>query len=179
MEWAKQMFEAIQKLFVWWVIINPWELGVRSRAGRPAELLNPGCHFRIPYFDTLLVQPVRERVTNLSPQVCSTLDNEVMTVCINISYQITDIAKVYSTIHNPEGTICSIAMGEASKVISERNLKDCHQRNVEEAIEEALMTLDIGIEIKGIRIVTFAKVRTYRLIQDSHWMPDTDYEKQK
>jgi regulator of protease activity HflC (stomatin/prohibitin superfamily) len=100
MEWVKQLFDSIQSLFVWWVIINPWELGVRSRAGKPAQLLNPGCHFRIPFFDTVLVQPVRERVTNLSPQVCSTADNEVMTVCINISYQISDIAKVYNTIHN-------------------------------------------------------------------------------
>lgn len=179
MEWAKQLFEAIQKIFVWWVIVNPWELGVRSRAGKPAELLRAGCHFRIPFFDTVLIQPVRERVTNLAPQVCSTLDNEVMTVCINISYKISDIAKVYNTIHNPEGTICSIAMGEASKVISELNLHECHQRKVEEAIQNALSVLDIGIEIRGIRIVTFAKVRTYRLIQDGHWMPDTNYEKEK
>lgn len=179
MEWAKQIFEAIQKLFVWWVIVNPWELGVRSRAGRKSELLRSGCHFRIPYFDTVLIQPVRERVVNLSPQVCSTADKEVITVCINISYQITDIAKVYNTIHNPEGTICSIAMGEASKVISELYLADCDQRKVEEVILYSLADLDIGIEIKGVRIVTFAKVRTYRLIQDEHWMPDNDYEMTK
>jgi hypothetical protein len=102
-----------------------------------------------------------------------------MTVCINISYQISDIAKVYNTIHNPEGTICSIAMGEASKIISELNLVDCHQRKVEEAILNSLGQLDIGIEIKGVRIVTFAKVRTYRLIQDAHWMPDNEYEIKK
>jgi regulator of protease activity HflC (stomatin/prohibitin superfamily) len=179
MEWAKQLLEAIQKLFIWWVIINPWEMGVRSRAGRTAQLLNPGCHFRIPYFDTVLVQPVRERVTNLSPQVCTTLDKEVMTLAINISYQINDISKVYNTIHNPEGTICSIAMGEASKVIGSLILSDCHQRAVESAILESLDELDIGIKIKGIRIVTFAKVRTYRIIQDSHWLSDSNYETKK
>lgn len=179
MEWAKQLIEHIQKLFIWWVVINPWEMGVRSRAGKKAELLKNGCHFRIPYFDTIMVQPVRERVVNIPPQVCSTKDSEVMTMVINLSYQITDIAKVYDTIHNPEGTICSIAMGQASKTISEKTLSECNQRVVEEEIQKELSKLDIGIQIKGIRIVTFAKVKTYRLIQDSHWMPDTDYEKQK
>jgi regulator of protease activity HflC (stomatin/prohibitin superfamily) len=179
MEWAKQLFEHIQKLLIWWVVINPWEMGVRSRAGGKAELLQPGCHFRIPYFDTIMVQPVRERVVNIPPQVCSTKDMEVMTMVINLAYQITDIAKVYNTIHNPEGTICSIAMGQASKTISEKMLSECNQRIVEKDIENELLKLDIGIEIKGIRIVTFAKVKTYRLMQDAHWLPDADYEQKK
>ena len=154
-------------------------MGVRSRAGRKAELLNNGCHFRIPYFDTIMVQPVRERVVNLSPQVCTTKDRKVMTVALNLGYQITDIAKVYTTIHNPEGTICSIAMGQASKTIALVDSEDCNHKRIEQEILSELSKLDIGIEIKGVHIVTFAEVKTYRLIQDSHWMPDSNYEEKK
>lgn len=179
MEWARQLFEYIQKLFIWWVIINPWEMGVRSRAGRKAKLLMNGCHFRIPYFDTILVQPVRERVVNMPPQVCSTKDKKVITVALNISWQINDIAKVYNTIHNPEGTICSIAMGQASKTINEFNAADCDQKILEQRMTHELKKLDVGVDIKAIHIVTFAEVKTYRLIQDSHWMPDACFEEKK
>jgi len=154
-------------------------MGVRSRFGRNAKLLNNGTHFRIPYIDTVLVQPIRERVTNLSPQVCTTKDRRIMTVAINISYQINDIAKVYSTIHNPEGTICSIAMGQASKTMSELNYDECELRFLESEITNELSKLDIGIDVKGIRVVTFAEVKTFRLIQDSHWIPDSDFETTK
>lgn len=179
MEWAKQFFEQMQKLFIWWVIINPWEMGVKSRAGRKAQLLYNGCHFRIPYFDTIMVQPVRERVVNLSPQVCTTKDKRVVTVALNIGYKITDIAKVYSTIHNPQGTICAMAMGQASKTISGLDSLDCSQQFLEKSISEELSKLDIGIKITGVYVVTFAEVRTYRIIQDSHWLADDNHETKK
>lgn len=65
METIKATLEYLTKLFQWWIIVQPWEKGIRTRFGTNTKVLDAGCHFRIPFFDTVYVQESRLRVLHL------------------------------------------------------------------------------------------------------------------
>ena len=172
MEWFKQIWEQLSSLLKWWVIVLPWEQGMKIWLGKEVKILNPGFHFRIPYFHTVYVQPIRITFFSVSPQTLTTTTKETLTVGMIIGYSITDIQKAYNSVGEVKGAICGFVSGNVASYISTHELKECSPSLIETEIKDKFKKTEWGIQVNEIKITTFALVKTYRLIQDAHWMAD-------
>ncbi len=172
MNYLRETFEYLSKLFQWWVIIQPWERGVRTRFGSRIKLLIPGIHFRIPFFDIIYIQTIRLRVVSMCPQTISTADGVTVTAVCAVGYSIADILILFNKLFQPETTICNIVQGEVADYIGSHEAKQCSPKAIETQVLEKLNASDYGIKYEYVKVVSYAIVKTYRLIQDGHWASD-------
>lgn len=167
MNQAKEFFQYIFNAIKIWIIVQPWEAGIRVRNGTKVKKLNPGIYFRIPYFDNVFIQETRLRVCEVPMQTCTTKDLKTITIKAALGYSITNIETLYNTLYHPETTILNMSMSEVSTMIFKSDCQDINPIDIE---RDALLTLnekDYGIKIEYFKITNFAIVRTFRIIQDS------------
>lgn len=162
----KEFFEYIFNVFKVWVIIQPWEKGIRVRFGKNIKKLESGIYFKIPYFDSVYVKECRLKMLQLPIQTLTSKDNQTITINTCLGYSIADIEKLYNTICHPEGTVSNIAMSEVSEFVSKNDLATINVSVLESNILKALNIYDFGIKLEYFKITNFAVVRTFRLIQD-------------
>ena len=95
-EWVSRVVTA----WKFWVIVSPWEVGLRVRLGREAIALKSGPHWRIPFLDEVLLVNIRERVSSV-PTV--TLSCETGVRCLKglVGYQIADPLRLCRPLSNP------------------------------------------------------------------------------
>jgi len=170
MEWLKEIWNQISSLLQWWIIILPWESGLRIRLGKTVKILSSGIHFRIPYVDSCYKQTIRIHFINLAPQTLTLKSKETLTISLIIGYSISDIFKVYNSVSEIQGVISGSVMGSISDFVSQAILDECHPSDIENHAKECLQKNDWGIEIKEIKTVSYAIVKTFRFIQDNAWM---------
>lgn len=163
----KDFIEYILNAVKIWIIVQPWEAGIRVRRGKHIKRLTPGIYFRLPYFDTVYIQETRLRVCEVPMQTCTTKDLHTITIKAAVGYSIVDIEKLYSTLYHPETSILNIAMSEVAAKIFETNSNEIKPEDIEQMALQALKLKDYGICFEYFKITNFAAVKTYRLIQDS------------
>lgn len=169
MNQIKDFFEYIFNSLKIWVIIQPWESGLRVRNGKHVKKLSKGIYFKIPYFDSIYVQEVRLRVVTMSVQTLTSKDLKTITLNGAVGYSINNIQKLYETLYLPETTIANITMSKVSEYIFNKELNNITPEGIEKAVLEKLNADDYGLKFEYFRITNFAVVRTYRLIQDHSW----------
>lgn len=169
MNQAKEFIEYILNAIKIWVIVQPWEKGLRVRAGKYLTKLRGGIYFRIPYIDSIYVQSVRLRVVSLNMQTLTSKDLKTVTLNSSIGYSISDVSKLYDTMHHPETTLSNMAMSEIADFVFKHDVEEINPRMIEDAVVSRLNAGNWGITIEYFRLTNFAIVRTYRLIQDQSW----------
>lgn len=162
----KELIDYVLNVFKFWIIIEPWELAVRTRFGRNKKLLSAGIHFRIPFMDGFYVQCVRLRVINLPMQNLTTKDLKTITVNGSAGYEITNIETLYSTMYEPESTISNMVMGTIADYIYSKNVAEIVPEDVESQVIKKLDLSKYGLSVSYFKMINFAVVRTFRLIQD-------------
>lgn len=169
MNQVQQFFEYIFNAVKVFIIVQPWETGIRVRNGNRVKKLEKGIYFRIPYFDSVFVQESRLRVVDMPIQTLTSKDLKTITINSSFGYSITDVEKLYDTLYHPESTLQSIAMSEVAGFIFGKNLEEVTPQSLEEQVLKRLNEEDYGISFDYFKITNFAVVRTYRLIQDGHY----------
>jgi hypothetical protein len=163
-----ELLRSFWRLFIWWVVIQPWEEGIRVRLGKHRKRLHPGVSFRMPYLDAVYKQSNRLRWTTMTPQTVTTRDGHTLTVSGQLGYRITNIDTLYDRLHQAENGVRSIAQGAIAEYIHTHELNECRPHDVSNG---ALATLNLGhygMEADRIQLTTFCRVKTYRLIMDHH-----------
>lgn len=163
-----EILRSFWRLFVWWVVIQPWELGLRVRLGKHRTLLRPGLHFRIPYVDSVFKQSIRLRWTTLCSQTVTTRDGHTLTMSGQLGYEIADIDKLYDTLHQAENAIRSIAQGAVSRHVHANELSACRPQDVEAGASATMDLSQYGLTYRALQLTTFCRVKTYRIINDQH-----------
>ena len=59
MNQVKDFFEYIFNAVKIWIIVQPWQTGIRVRNGKQVKKLTGGIYFRLPYFDSVFIQENR------------------------------------------------------------------------------------------------------------------------
>lgn len=163
-----QVLSAMWRPFQWWVVVAPWESGLRVRLGKRADVLAPGPHFRIPFLDRVYVHSVRLRIISEDGQTMTTADGRVVTLNIAVQYAIADIQRLYNSVANPETTLLQLAQGAVAECIAETPSDGLTARLVEERISAALPGAEWGLGSVRVLVTTFAFVKTYRLLMNSY-----------
>ena len=166
----KDLIDYITKLFTWWVVINPWEQGIRVTLGKKLLLLDKGIWLKLPLIHSIYIQEKRLRVINLPIQTVSTKDGKALTISCSVGYAIQDILKLYNTLYQPDTTIATIVTSKVSEFILTHTLEECNPLELEQYINKEVEKLDYGLKYEYVRIINFASVRTFRFIQDQSWI---------
>lgn len=165
----KETLQFIFNSFKFWFIVNPWESSIRVRFGKNQTLLQKGIYFKIPYFDRIYTEEIRLRIMTMPIQSISTKDKKTITIKCAIGYKITDVLKMYNTIHQPETTISNIAMDKITSYLMSIRLESLDKENLISTVLNELSNTNYGISFDYIKVVSICEVQTYRLIQDQHW----------
>ena len=172
MEAISQLLIWIKGLFTWWVVIVPWEQGVRVLLGKRRRLLKPGVAFRLPIVHLIFKQSVRLRSSDLQLQTLTTSDGDTVAIAGAILYRITDVLKLYDTLHLAQETIVDMAAGAIAEAVHSlpRSEPDngpaCTPAAVVASVKAQLSFAEYGVELVDVYLTDFAFVRTYRLIKD-------------
>lgn len=169
MNQVKEFIEYILNLVKIWVIIQPWQQGIRVRIGKHRRILNPGIHFKIPYFDSVFVQETRMRIVDMPLQTISCKDQNTVTLNASFGYLISNIDKLYLKLYHPETTLKNLTMAKVTDYISTRKFAEIELSDLESQVLSELKSLDYGIQFETFQVMSYASVRTYRLIQDKTW----------
>jgi regulator of protease activity HflC (stomatin/prohibitin superfamily) len=148
----------------------PWEQGVRVTLGKRLLLLHEGIYLKLPLIHTIFLQEKRLRVINLPIQTVSSKDGHALTISCSVGYSINDIVKLYNTLYQPDMTIGNIIASKVAEYITSNRLSDCTTRGIEDAIDFSIKGTDYGLKYEYIKVINFASVKTFRLIQDQSYM---------
>lgn len=170
MEIIKSLIEFIKNLLQWWVVVLPWEQGVRVRLGKYQKTLNKGIHLKIPFIDATNVQCTRKRMHLTGMTTITTLDGHAVSIAMLVEYAITDVSVLINSLFNYEAYLRGSAEGLAASYISSHNAAECSYEALRGHIVGSIGDgAPYGLEIIDVNIVQYALVRTYRLIQDQSW----------
>jgi len=172
MNQVQQFLEYLFNAFKIWVIVQPWEAGLRVRNGKHIKKLNKGIFFKLPYFDSVYVQEIRLRVREMPMQTLTSKDLKTITLNSAMGYSIADVEKLYQTLYKPEMTLQNIAMSAIADVLHNTNSGDIHPGILETKVLDKLKADDYGLNYEYFKITNFAVVKTFRLIQDQSWVSE-------
>ena len=170
-----QLGNFFKTMFHWWVVITPWEQGLRIRLGKHVKTLDKGIHFKVPVIDKIYVQPTRLRVICIADQSLMTADKKVVILSGSLAYKVKDLEKLYETLHNPTAAIEQQVMGIISECVFETKLDDLSPKHLMELVNKEINLEKYGLESSDYFLTSFASVRTYRIIggELGRW---SDYE---
>lgn len=168
MEWLTTLFRAFAKPFQWWVVVGPWERGLRIRLGKVAAVLAPGIHFRIPFLDRIHVQSVRLRTLYLSGLTVTTRDGHALTVAMAIDFSIGDLLLMFNSLSAPDRTLQYRAAAALASFVSQNVKPDVTLEAADAAVNFALAGFGCGIAQIRARCFTFTYARPYRLLMNDY-----------
>lgn len=169
MNQVQQFFEYIFNALKIWVIVQPWQTGIRVRNGKKIKKLSSGIYFRIPYFDSVFIQEARLRVSEVAMQTLTSKDLKTITLNSSFGYSIKCIETLYKTLYHPETTLQNIVMSEVANYIFKHDIINIIPEDLEAFVLGKLKADDYGLDFEYFKITNYAVVRTYRLIQDGSW----------
>lgn len=165
MSW-RQLLSSVRSAVTWWVIIAPWERALRVRLGKVVKTLEPGVHSRIPGIDRIFIQPIRIRTSDIGVQTVTTKDGKAVTVAGVVKYRVSDLEKLYNSLHDGAATITDMAASEIARFITNREFDNINPTDVEQYVARELDLGSYGLGESSVNITDFAAVRTYRLMTD-------------
>lgn len=164
MNFFRELYGKFSGLFVWWVIVAPWEQIVRVRLGKHMKVFGGGIHFKIPVLDMIYRQTIRRRVMSTFPQVISTRDRKVITVAGQIAYHIADLKTLYQTLHNAPDVLNGETRAAISEFIMHRKSEEITTEDLQSFVREHIDFDRYGIGGVDFFVTNFAIVRTHRFI---------------
>lgn len=162
----------LKQILTWWVIVMPWERGLRIRNGKNVTLMKEGIYLKLPIVDSIYIQTTRERYVSLPVQTITSADGKTLSISSCSGYTIDDIEALYRSLYQPEMTIANIVLGAIAEYVASNDLANCTPVKIEESVSGKLNNNTYGIGNVTVKIIGYAVVKTYRLIQDSHWVPE-------
>lgn len=160
----REILNLIKEMFTWFILVNPWEAGVRTRLGKHQLNIGPGIHLRIPFFDRVYIQSVRRRMSVVPAMTLTTTDGKTITVGSYLSFEIEDVAKLYNTLHDATDTIDAIAASVVSNYIHERRFAEVKPIEMQDHTNKHLDLGRFGLSNSEYFITSFAHAKAYRFI---------------
>jgi hypothetical protein len=151
LEWLGRFFGS----WKFWIVVPPWDVGVRVRLGRVAASLGPGPHWRVPLLDDVTLVNTRLRIAS-TPPVMMQNGTSVMVhvVSATIGFRIADPMLAMARFEQPVVAVLGYAQAEIVRLLSAEGCCDALTR----------FFAGSGVEIEFVRYIEDAKVRAFRLI---------------
>lgn len=142
---------------------------MRVRFGRWTKKYEGGIHFRIPYFDTVFIKSVRFRVADMGHQTITVAPNWTVTLTSCLGYRVHDIEPLYQKLHMADESIMLMVQGMITEFVQNSDPKSCTPTAINEYVTDNLDIEQYGLTDKMFKVVDYAVVKTYRLINEGFY----------
>lgn len=162
------------QMFVFWATVEPWEQCLRVRFGKHLKRLDPGFHFKIPYFDVLHVQSSRYRNALCFPQTLTTADGHTLVCTFALGYALDNIEKLYQGVFDVNSTLTQTVASFVADEVAKTKRDDLSVHAINNKLTELLHGefIKYGLKDITVRIQDFAYIKAFRLIQEQRWSND-------
>lgn len=170
MEWLQQLLNRFTEMFKWYFILNPWEQAIRVRCGRWTKKYEGGMHFRLPYLDTIFKKSVRFRTSDMGCQTITVAPNKTVTLTSALGFRVFDVEPLYQRLHQADETLKLLVQGKIAEFVEScDDIDACRPSMINKHIMDNFDIEEFGLTDKDFRVIDFAVVRTYRLINEGFY----------
>lgn len=136
--------------------IHPYERGLHLRGGMYLGADLPGWHAQIPFWDTVIIVKVNERLGYVDQIAANTADDLSMVVSLQYTYRVTDPARFTLDVDDPERILFEFVQGRLRDVVNTQTMTDMmHSRaGLNEEILRQLRTKEAqyGVEFVTVQL---------------------------
>lgn len=152
-----------------YVIVNQMDNGVRLRYGKFKNILLPGIHFKIPFFDEVLHQGIVWTTHSMPSQSLTTKDSKDVVVKGIIKYRIVDIQTFALEVWDAIDAISDMTQGIIFDIVKDKTWDELQTIDLKPLItrKARLEAKRWGIEIETVTLSDLAKIRSIRLLNDN------------
>jgi regulator of protease activity HflC (stomatin/prohibitin superfamily) len=148
------------------VIVDPWEAGIRIRAGKWVKDVGPGPHFTIPFVDCVETVNIKKQWVAVEEQTVETADKIAILLISTVNYSIKDARKIWLEVQDHDDSLAEECAVILANWINRHNYDEVTTKRI---IQECLPAVKIaglkwGCEIIELGIKTLSKHRAYRLL---------------
>ena len=133
--------------------VHPYERGLHLRGGSFVGVDEPGWHAQIPFWDTVVIVKVNERLGYVDQIRAVTADDLTMVVSLQYTYMVKDPRKFALDVDDPERILFEFAQGRLRDVINTKKMTDImHSRaELNDDLKRELQSME---ERYGVEFVT-------------------------
>ena len=161
----REMWEQVRPV----VIIAQYERGVVLRLGRYSRTLDPGLHWLIPLFESVLSCNVVTQTMNLPSQSITTKDGKSIVVSGVTKYLVEDAKALLLDVWSARDAMNDVTLGAIQRVLSDRTWDEIRKGDCAKEITNAVRgeVKKWGVKVDRVTLSDLALVRSIRLLQDS------------
>jgi membrane protease subunit HflK len=165
----------IDVLLEWWnhvlpfIIIRDYEEAVLLRFGRFNQVLLPGIHFKIPFFDEVIDQHVVVTTLSLDAQSLYTQDRQNIVVKGIIKYKIADVKTFLLEVYDAQDALSDMSQSIIKNVIMSMTLEECIDPEMDNTLTKKVRVeaRKWGVDVQQVTLTDIAPMRSIRLINDN------------
>ena len=171
--WIGQIAEFLGRFFPRWIILDPRMGGVKYVRGSRVVQLKP-LDWYWPLITTYDTYPVVRQTDNLVTQSIETADDVTIAVGGMIVYDVTDVVKLLTTVHNAIRTIQDIALTAIHDVCSNMTwaeLKAAQRKGTLDTRlrrETSKQLEEYGVRVIKCMLTDLARTRVLKVIQSTN-----------
>lgn len=164
MQLLQEALQQIGRLFVWLIVVAPWEQALRVRLGSRVRLLSAGWYVTIPFVDRVYRQSVRRRLSIVAPQALTTRDGQSITVGGAVGYAIKDLRRLYDSLHDADDTIDSTVGALVAEFVASHDRGDCGPSHIEAHVRDHLDLEKYGLDAQEYYVTNYVATKTLRIV---------------
>ena len=149
-------------------IVNQQNKALRLRFGKYHEILEPGIHFKIPFFDEVFDQHVLWTTHSMPAQSLTTKDAKDVVVKGIIKYKILDYKTYTLEVYDATDAISDMTQGIIFDIVKSKTWDELQHEDLKKEITRRarLEAKRWGIEIETVTLSDLAKIKSIRLLND-------------
>ncbi|MDY7041469.1 MAG: SPFH domain-containing protein [Chloroflexota bacterium] len=133
--------------------IHPYERGLHLRGGQFVAVDEPGWHVQIPFWDTVILVRVNERLGYVDQIPAMTSNDVTMVVSLQYTYVVTDPRRFALEVDDPERIVFEFVQGKLRDVVNTKDMTEVMHDRV--AMNQEIMdALKVKEEQYGVRFIT-------------------------
>jgi len=162
------LLQFIEQLFPF-VIVKQTTKGVRLRFGKFLDILDPGFHWKISFFDEVLPQTVVWTTFSMPSQSLTSKDGKDVVVKGVIKYRVVDIQIFALEVWDAIDAISDMTQGIIFDIVKDKTWEELQTIDLKPLItrKARLEAKRWGIEIETVTLSDLAKIRSIRLLNDN------------
>ena len=149
-----------------WVIVEEWNGAVHLRFGKWIETLEPGLHFKIPFFDSIIECPVITQSINLPSQTLTTLDEQSIVLKSIIRYRVSNVRTYLLKVMHATDVLIDTTQGMIRDIVEVTTWEDLVDVNHQITDEVKDFVVKWGIEVEAVTITDLGIVKSFRIFGD-------------
>lgn len=164
----ERLIDFVQQIFISllpWAIVEPYQQAVLTRLGKFNRVLEPGFHWRLPFFDVVLADHVTPRTEHLVGLATTTKDGQSIGFDAVITYRISDIRKAVLDVTDLKDAIADTCAGVIGTALHAATWEAILSGDALEELTNLCRKRGWkwGVEIQAVQLAGVALVKNLRL----------------